>query len=243
MPRPKPKNAAQMFTAPARRLSAAARAELVELLGYPEFNPDNDTIRDVIPKIEQTLGLYVHGARHMDNIPRPADYREVFRPIQLEALKLFARLHKLSGYYRDQFKLKGADIYAIESALGSLAGVSDEVIKESQDKSSKGAPQNTALAVVTRQLRRIFRDSYNGPRTERKCQGAFQFLADWERSEEKFIWTALRSARIIPEQYREELPRLLRDPRCALPEDRPATIEPIARKVRPARRKQNRNNR
>lgn len=168
--------------------------------------------------VEQTLGLYAPGAEHLDKSPRPADYRQTFRAVQRAAKNLLQTLTDWSGYYRDQLKLKGADIQAIETALTSLADVSAAVVKDFKGKSSKGAPRNTALTEVIQRLRRIFRDNYRGPRGNRTRRGAFQFLANWERNELEFVRTALRSARIIREGDRR-LARLFRDPRCAVSEE------------------------
>jgi len=228
---------------PGMKILSKEPGALLQLVRDPDFVPSTGPdVGKIILDVEQVLGLYVNGAEHLDNVPRPADYREVFKPIQREAFKLFGTLNNLSEYYREQMDLRGAGFQELRSALGKLAGVSGDIVKDFQGQSSKGAPRNTALAEVTRRLRRIFRDNYRGPRTARARRGAFQSLADWERREEKFIGTALLSARIIPKGYRG-LARLLRDPRCALPEDRSATIERIARKVHPAQREQKRNRR
>lgn len=168
--------------------------------------------------VEAALGLYGSGAQQLDYIPRAADYREAFRPVQRAAKNLLKTLTDWTGYYRDQLKLKGADIQAIERALNSLVNASAAVVKDFKGKSSKGARRNTALTEVIQRLRRIFRDNYRGPRGSRSRRGAFQSLADWERRELEFVRTALRYARIIREGDRR-LARLFRDPRCAVPEE------------------------
>lgn len=168
--------------------------------------------------VEAVLGTYISGVQQLDNMPRAADYREAFGPVQRAAKNLLKTLTDWTGYYRDQFKLKGADIQAIERALTSLADVSAAVVKDFKDKSSKGAGRNTALTEVIQRLRRIFRDNYRGPRGNRTRRGAFQSLADWERHELEFVRTALLYARIIREGDRR-LARLFRDPRCAVPKE------------------------
>lgn len=168
--------------------------------------------------VQAALGLYTSGEQHLDRIPRPADYREEFRRVQRATRNLLKTLADWTGYYRDQLKLKGADIQAIETALTSLADVSAAVVKDFEGKSSKGARRNIALMETVLRLRGIFREHCEVPRHSRKRQGAFQHLADWERRELEFVQTALRYARIIREGDRR-LARLFRDPRCTPSED------------------------
>ena len=166
--------------------------------------------------VETWLGFHVNGSHHLDEIPRPSDYVAVFKPIQLATTNLLKKLGGLSGYYRDQFKLEDADIYAIESGLATLLRVSNAVLKRMATRPSKGARKNTALAEVIRHLRRIFRDNYRGQRTGRTRRGAFQFRAEEEERELAFVKTALLDAHIISSSYRD-LPRLFRDRRCQPP--------------------------
>lgn len=167
----------------------------------------------IILDIQHALGLFVHGAKHLDHIPRPADYVAAFKPIRPMTAKLFKTLAGWTEYYRDQFMLHGADIYAIENALGSLLGVSNAVLTDMEGRSSKGARKNTALREVIRWLRRIFRDKYRGPRTQHAGGKIFRSLEEEERRELAFVKTALVDARIIAKGYKG-LPRLFRDPRC-----------------------------
>jgi hypothetical protein len=191
-----------------------------------------------ILKIEGALGLFVDGAQHLDNIPRPADYVATFKRLRTKAADLLNDVTGTSGYFQDQFQLKGADLHAIETALAVMLDTSNKVLREFEGKSSKGARKNNALCEVIRRLRKVFRDNYSGPRTGRVKRGAFQFKGEEERRELEFVKTALVDARIIMPAYRE-LPRLLRDSRCSLPSDRPQVLRRIAASVhRAARRKQ-----
>jgi hypothetical protein len=154
---------------------------------------------------------------------------------------LFKTLNNLSPYYRDQLDVHGANVHDIRDALGKLAGGAGDIVAAFQGVSSKGAPRNVAVMEVIRRLKRTFRDYYQGPRDLRKRRGAFQFLATWERTELSFIALALRSARISFTD--QALQRLLRDPRCALPQERAQTIETIARKAHSTPPQQKRNKR
>lgn len=247
MPRPKPKQTSPNFTVRAHSLTDAQQAKLLELLGYdaasleaaehpgyrvlkrepgaplvvekvsepklPAKNP-----YEAIRSIEISLGLYVDGAEHLDNIPRPADYREAFSSVEREASRLLNTIAGWTEYYREQFAARGADVHEIEQALARLLEVANAVVREMKQKSSKGARRQAALKEVIRLLRLTFRDYYQGKRTARKRQGAFQSLAPWEKSEREFVRSALRAARIIPEGYRD-LSRLFLDERCAVLED------------------------
>lgn len=187
--------------------------------------------------VESALGLFVHGAHHLDNIPRPADYVATFKRLRTKAANLLNDVAGTSGFFRDQFQLKGADLHAIERSLAVIADTSNKVLKEFEGKSSKGARKNTALCEVVRRLRKVFRDNYAEPITGRKTHGGFQFAGAEEKRELEFVKTALLDARIIASNY-AELPRLFRDSRCALPADRAAVIKRIAGKVNRARERE-----
>jgi hypothetical protein len=225
---------------PGMKISKSEPGAPILLEHSPDPNISTGTLDlgKVILEVETWLGFCVDGSHHLDEIPRPADYVAAFKPIHLAAINLLKKLGGLSGYYRGQFKAKDADIYVIESGLATLLEVSNAVLKNMARRPSKGARKNTALAEVIRQLRRIFRDNYQGQRTGRTRRGAFQFRAEEEKRELAFVRTALLDARIIREGYRE-LPRLFRDPRCQPPirgePHRAAEIERIAKKVDRAR--------
>lgn len=216
-------------------LTAAPGAPiLLESNSDTQVSARTSDIGKAIRDVETWLGFFVNAAYHLDETPRPADYAAAFESLGKDAAKVLRRLTSLTGYFRDQFKLKGADIYAVENALAALLGVSKSVLKEMKALSSKGARKNAALAEVIRQLRGIFRDNYQGLRTGRIRRGAFQFRTEEEKRELAFVRTALLDARAISEGYRE-LPRLFRDPRCQPPMSkepyRSAEIERIADRV------------
>lgn len=180
--------------------------------------PERD-VHGAILDVKDALGMYLSGAEHLDKTPRAADYREAFKPVGRAAKDLLDTLSGWTDYYRDQFRVKGADIRQIERALKSLVEVSAAVAADFKGKSSKGARLNVTLTKVIRELRSIFHRNCQAIRHSRKRRGAFQSLSDWERREMAFVRTALRAARIISEGYRE-LPRLFRDPRCVPSEKR-----------------------
>ncbi len=113
----------------------------------------------VIRSIELALGIYVEGSIHLDEIPRAADYRVIFKSLQGDAIKLLGSLGSLGGYYRDQFALKGAEIHDIELAIASLVDVCTAVQNDMKGQSSKGARVNRALIVTIKKLLRIFRSN------------------------------------------------------------------------------------
>lgn len=113
----------------------------------------------VIRSIELALGLYVHGSIHLDEIPRAADYCNNFEPLRTDAFELLGKLSGLGGYYREQFEIKGENIYSIEQSLVSLIGVCETVINDMKGQSSKGARVNRALIVTIKELLRIFRSN------------------------------------------------------------------------------------
>lgn len=263
MPKRKPSKASSSFFVHAHTLSDASKSELLRLLAYDEStlrdaeypgyrklaselgaalrlqkNPDYVALEkdpfQAIRDVELALGLYVDGGPHIDNVPRPADYRDTFRPIGRSAFSLMNAVTELSNYYREQFSSRGKDVHKIESSLKELVDVCAAVTREFGDKPSKGAPKQAALCEVIRRLRSIFRDYYQGPREGRAKRGAFQSRAKWEKDEADFVEAALCAARIVRKPFRE-LARLFRDSRCALVEDRAATVARIARKVHSAR--------
>jgi hypothetical protein len=177
----------------------------------------------VVLKIEVILGIYVDGASHLDNIPRPSDYVAAFTSVRDDAVKLIQAITNWTEYFRDQFSLKGANVHEIERALGQLFDVSNTVISEMSALPSKGAKKNNALAEVVRGLRNIFHANYQGKRTKRPIQGGFTFLAPQEKAELAFVGEAIRSSRIVPQDYADtDLSRLFRDPRCAIEGKNPA---------------------
>lgn len=111
----------------------------------------------VIYSIELALGLYVYGSTHIDEIPRAADYCNIFESLRTDAVDLLAGLSNLGGYYRDQFEIKGESIYSIEQSLASLIGVCEAVKNDMTGKSSKGSRINRALILTIKELLRIFR--------------------------------------------------------------------------------------
>lgn len=110
-----------------------------------------------------------------------------------------------------------------------------------------GAPASAALMETIRRLRRVFRNHYRGPRTERRWRGAAQSLRSEEARELRFVKTALRS--INTSSYRglqqlrskRSLLRLFLDSRCRPPpgpKERMDAIERMAKKVRRARNRE-----
>jgi len=163
--------------------------------------PSNDPF-EAIRMVEIAIGLYIDGAQHLDNIPRPSDYRVAFQPVGRSASKLLNTIEEWSDCYRDQFTSRGKDISEIERALETLSDVSDAVMKEMAGKSSKGAGKKVALPEVIRLLRLAFRNHYQGKSSAMK------------RTELEFVEHALLAGKIISEDY-DGLSRLLRDPRSA----------------------------
>jgi hypothetical protein len=113
----------------------------------------------VILSIELALGLYVEGSKHLDEIPRAADYDLIFSSLQVDANKLLGGIAGLGGYYRDQFALKGADIHKIEMAIASIVDVCTAVQNDMKGQSSKGTRANRALMITIKELLRIFRSN------------------------------------------------------------------------------------
>lgn len=229
MTKPRPKAAEPTFLAHAHPLSDSAKQELKVLIASDDYQPILD--------VEIVLGFGIDGARHLDEIPRPADYVAAFKPLEKKALDLFDALCELSGYYTEQFTKRNANQDAIEAALLELHKVANGVIKEFQGKPSQGARKSNALTEVIRRLRRIFRMYYGGPVDKRRKSGAFSYRTEAEKHELEFVWVALRDARLIPAKY-TGLEGLFRDPRCALPEERAQTIERIASKSQKGRKKE-----
>jgi hypothetical protein len=228
MTKPKPKTAEPTFIVHAHQLSDRAKQKLVELIA----SDNNQAIR----KVEMALGLGIDGMRHLDEVPRPADYIAAFKPLGKKALELCDALRELSGHYTKYFTERNVKQDAIEAALLELHAVANNVIKEFQGKPSKGARKNNALAEVIRRLRRIFRRYYGGPVDKRRKSGALSYRSDAEKHEIEFVKIALNDARLITKGY-TGLEGLFRDPRCALPEEREQTIERIVHKVQNRRKK------
>ena len=244
MPRPKAKHALSTFFYRAHPLDSHKKRELLLLLGFAESAIDagktpgyeileqeegapaivrripteeapNPNPWDAILDVENALGLGREGIDHLNNIPRPADYKREFRRARNGAISLLKIITGWSDYYRGQFQTRGHSINDVELALGVLFDVCNDVEKAMSGESSKGARKETALRQTILQLRGIFKQWYCGPRGERDKRGAFKSLAPWERAEHDFIKSALCAARLIPLTYRG-LPRRLRDPRCIL---------------------------
>lgn len=207
---------------PGHRIAFRTQGHPVLIERDPNVSPSTGPAGDVhaaILDVEAIIDLYHSGAPQLDAPPRATDYLGAFKPVQRKASDLLDTLSSWTGYYRDQFKLKGADINAIERELASLVNVSNAVVEDFKKMSSKGARKNTALIVVILRLREVFRKYYQGERAARERKGAFEQRPLWEKQEFQFVQTALRVGRIIPEGYRE-LPRLFRDPRC-MPSEAP----------------------
>jgi hypothetical protein len=201
---------------------------LVQRVPEPDLATRNPW--DAILSVENALGLGIEGTEHLDNIPRPADYRQEFERARRAAIPLINIVTGWSDYYRGQFTLRGHDIHKIEQALAIVLDVSVDVVRHMKGKPSAGRPRDVSATEVIRRLRRIFRDWYQGPVKERSRQGAVQSRAQWEKDEQKFLETALGAAKPL-KRFVPRLPALLRDPRCAFVEERPATLERLARKV------------
>ncbi|MGH8628859.1 MAG: hypothetical protein ACREYC_27590 [Gammaproteobacteria bacterium] len=185
----------------------------------------------IILGIETVLGIYVDGSDHLDHIPRPADYVATFNPIRRDAFKLLNTLCELTEYYREQLMLKGLVVHELTRELASFIDAATAVVKDFENRPSKGARKQNALMATIRQLRCIFREHYTGPKENRRKQGAFQYRTDWEEREHEFVELALRDAKIPPEGDKD-FARLFRD-RRSIPEERNAA--PNAKKTRPAR--------
>lgn len=259
MPRPKRKRASAHFIARGHPLAIEQKRALLRLLRYddttieagetpgyrvlkrelgapllvqkiPESEAPARNPWNAILAVENALGLGIEGAEHLDNIPRPADYRQEFERARRAAIPLINIVTGWGDYYREQFTQRGHDIHKVEQALAILFDVSGDVVRQMKGKQSTGRPKAIAGTEVIRRLRRIFRDWYLGPMSERSRQGAFQSRAQWEKDEHAFIETALAAAPPL-RRLKPRLSALLRDPRCALVEDRPKTLSRIARKV------------
>ena len=136
----------------------------------------------VIRGIELALGLYVSSAKHLDEIPRPADYKNAFTPLKQQSVTLLSGLCGLGGYYRDLFAFKGEDIYALEKSLISLIGVCEAVQKDMEGKTSKGAKIDRAFGVSISLLLRLYREHAKSAN---------------KSDEAEFVKTALLDARIL----------------------------------------------
>lgn len=188
--------------------------------------------------VEQWLGFYIHGANHLDEVPRPSDYVATFKPISQQALQLIEAVADLSDYYCDELVLHGKDADAIVKTLVELHSVSNCIVQEYTGKPSAGAKKHTGLADVVRQLRIIFRSNYKGPITGRKIKGAVQKRSDIEEAEFRFVETALLD---VPNMNHNrsvirQLSSLFRDQRCEVPSEWPATTKPDVKKAKRVRR-------
>jgi hypothetical protein len=188
--------------------------------------------------IENALGFFIGGQKHLDHIPRPAHYLREFQPIRRQAHSLYKMLDDMGDYFRSELTGTGADVSAIEAALHSLVHTSDAVLEKYKRVSSKGAPKNAALMETIKKLRHIFRSQYVGERTGRTKKGAFISMGEEEKCEVAFVKTALFDARIIPSSTSDaDIRRHFRDPRCAVPGEQNIIRERIAaRAERPAAR-------
>lgn len=136
----------------------------------------------VIYSIELALGFYVYGSTHLDEIPRAADYCNIFESLRVDAVDLLAVLCGLGGYYREQFEIQGKSVYSIEHSLISLIGVCEAVKKDMKGRSSKGSRVNRALILVIKKLLQIFRSTA---------------LSRTKGNEIKFVKFALVEAKIV----------------------------------------------
>lgn len=222
MTKPKPKKASRRFTASPHKLKPETRGKLKRLLS----NQDDKAI----DKVESALAIGTVGAVHLDEIPRPADYVGIFRPIEKDAMDLFNRVCNLGDYYYGKFMEMGVDINAIKESLLKLITTANGVVEKYKGESSKGARKNNALCEVVRRLRLIFHDHYRGEVSRRTKRGAFDISSIEEDKELEFIDLALRDARLITSNF-TQLRNLISDVRCAIPHERAETIERIARKT------------
>ena len=223
MPRPKSSKALPSFYVQGHKLSGGARAKLIELLGYGNSNrQDPAASKDpakIILDIETALGMYLDGYQHLDYIPRPADYVAVFKPLYREANKLLNDLCGLSGYYNEQLKLQGMNVHNFKPELASLLDAANAIVKDFENRSSKGAPKKNALMATIRELRCIFRDHYEGPRDDRRRRGAWEHefvevaLMDMQDARDAAIAEGGGLPRLFPSIRSVDLPRLFRDPR------------------------------
>lgn len=210
----------------------------------PQAAAGKKDLGTAILDIEQILGLGVDGAEHIDRPPRPADYRDAIEPIHKKALALYNELVSLNGYYfSEALELEGADVNSIEVKILELAESARKVVDKYRSLPSKGARKNNALCEVIRGLRRIFRKHYSGPFSEPVRKGPIQGRTEQEKRELEFLKTALCDARLVKQGYSiEELARLLRDPRCSVPEERNEVLERLAKKNQSSRRRKQKRN-
>lgn len=178
--------------------------------------PAVKNIGKAILDVEAALGLYVNGAHHFDEIPRPTDYVKAFKPIEKKAIELYNLVCELGGYESNQFVLEGADQDSIEAALLELYRVAGSVIKAFDGLSSKGAKKDNARAAVVRRLRQIFHDYSQEPIIGSIQKTPFKCREEAEQRELEFVKIAMEDAK-IPKSY-VDLPKLFRDPRCAVAE-------------------------
>lgn len=231
MTKPKRKMGSPRFSAYPHTLSGTARADLIKHLA---LDAQSTRAADAMSKVENWLGFYPAGVKALDEAPRAAHYQRELTAIHRKATELYNALCGLDDWMCEALKAEGADVNGIEESVLKLYEASRDALKNKGSGESRGRRTNNALMQVIRELRRIFFDNYRGPKGERTKRGAFQTLSPQERAELDFLFTALRDARIIPQSNRGELSRLIKDPRCALPRDRAAVMERIARKRKPS---------
>jgi len=210
--------------------------KLIDLLGYGASQPTS--MDNMILDVENVLGVCVSDKRHPDRAPRPAHYISEFTPIERQARKLSQLLLEMDQYFSQQLSTRNLYPDSIAADLVKLARVSKDVIEDFKARPSTGARRNAVLCAAIRELRRIFRNKYQGARTGRDQRGAFQFYAKEEKLELAFVKAALLDAGIIWDGYRE-LPRLFLDTRCTLPEDRERVLERMANKIHSSRQRAN----
>lgn len=230
MGRPRTKKAEPVFTFYAASLTTQQRKRLAELLGYPDFNAEQDTLarqlnarggkkaRNRTPDIslaildvEQILGLCIAGADHVDSAPRASDYVATAKRLKKSCYSLYEQICGLSGYYIDALRQAGANAEELERNLLLAVDAATDVIGKFEGMSSKGARGESVFRLAIAELREIFRKFSSFKSTSRPKKGAFESLSPYERAELEFVSFALAAGKIRPPKYlKEQLPRLLR---------------------------------
>jgi hypothetical protein len=157
VPRPKRKTASPHFHTWGRKIAPESVPRLEALLGAPVEGL-------VLLDVETALGMAIEGAKHLDHIPRPADYVNEFRKVGRDAFTLLNELAEWSYYYTDQFALRGANVHEIESNIARLVDVCTAVVNEFEGKPSKGAPKGAALRQAVFMLAEVFDKKHTGNR-------------------------------------------------------------------------------
>jgi len=211
---------------------------LAQTLGMTTTEDDN-VLHEIFLKVESWLGSYPGAVQALDNAPRPQDYVRVYAGIRKQTTELLNNLHSLTEFYSEKYALEKdtlgeGGIDAIEITLAKLFAATLALEQRYEREQDVGRPKGDALCAVIKGLRKIFRKHYKGPFGARKERGAITALAEQEQRELSFVELALKDALI---SFRN-LPRLFRDPRCALVEERNLTIERIVKNVRRARQRQ-----